>query len=66
MIKTRSEVIKTFGSVNGACEALGITRQAFHGWMENLNHAQIDRVTGAAIRKGLYKPKGEHGTIQPD
>ena len=53
----KKEVLKVlWGSLPKAAKALGITKGAIYQWEEHLPLDKIDRVRGAAMRTGVYKP----------
>ncbi len=45
-----------WGSYPKAAKALVITKGALHQWGDELTIHQIDRVRGAALRTGVYRP----------
>jgi len=47
---------KIFGSFTKAADALGVTKGSISSWPEELKHHHIDRVRGAAVRLGVYRP----------
>lgn len=49
----KSDLIEKFGSTAALADLLEITRHAIYQWPEVLPQATVDRVMGAAIRKGF-------------
>jgi len=56
-IKNKSQAIKLFSSASELARALKISRGAVWQWPEELTERQINEITGAAVRRGLIKPK---------
>ena len=52
----KKELIRIFGSYAKAGKAIGVTRQAIHGWPQVLKTSHIDRVVGTAYRLGISIP----------
>jgi hypothetical protein len=53
----KKEILKTlWGNYSKAAKALGITKGAVSQWKETLELDEQDRVRGAAVRTGVYKP----------
>jgi len=54
---TKTAAIGMFGAtVTEMARALGVTRSAISQWPEVLRQEQVDRVIGAAVRLGLWRP----------
>lgn len=54
----KKEILKTlWGNYSKAAQALGITKGAVSQWKETLELDEQDRVRGAALRTGVYKPE---------
>lgn len=49
----KADAIQLFSTVRELAEALEITRQAIYQWPEDLPQETVDRINGAALRKGL-------------
>lgn len=52
----KSDAIKAFGSVRKLADVLGVTPQRIYQLPDDLELKDEDRVTGAMVRMGLYKP----------
>jgi hypothetical protein len=52
----KEQLKNIWGSYPNAAKALEITKGALHQWGEVLTIHQIDRVRGAAVRLGVYRP----------
>lgn len=53
---TKQQAIQTFGSVAKLAAALGCSPQAIYYWPDVLTLRIADRVRGAMVRLGKYKP----------
>jgi hypothetical protein len=55
---TKRDAILLFGTTHREmADALGITRAAITQWPDELTREQADRVVGAAVRLGRWKPR---------
>lgn len=53
----KKEALKQlWGTYEKAAKALGLTKGALPQWENELKPYQIDRVAGAALRTGVYRP----------
>ena len=53
----KKEILKAlWGNYSKAAQALGITKGAISQWKDTLDLDEQDRVRGAAVRLGVYKP----------
>lgn len=62
----KQDAIQAFGTPSKLARAIGITPQAVYQWPEELTDIIRDRVIAAAVREGIYGPKGTEvsdGTI---
>ena len=58
---TKSDLIRTFGSIQGCAAVLGITRQAVHLWPDILKQWQEDMVVGCCKRLSIPVQREEEG-----
>ena len=54
-IKTKTQAIKLFGSIERLAIGLDITRQTLWLWPEKLKNQQKNQILGAAINEGYLK-----------
>jgi len=47
---TKKDAVNLFGSKTALAKALFVTRQAVHGWSEELTQARTDQCRGAFLR----------------
>lgn len=59
ILNTKEQVIEFFaaGSITALAGQLGITKQTWYNWADELKPHQVDQVTGAAVRLGIW-PEG--------
>jgi UTP--glucose-1-phosphate uridylyltransferase len=61
---TKHEAKALFGGTDAKlADALGLTRSAVTQWRDPLTQEQVDRVTGAAVRMGLWPRRSVLGPV---
>lgn len=55
MKMTKQNAIELFGNAASLARALGVTRSAISQWPADLDQDRSDRVTGAAVRLGVWQ-----------